>query len=152
VKPEGAPGEFDAAYGFMGMRLSNDERQLLLRSYGSDAVLTLPTTGGTPEVMLRMEDGERVVGMRWAEDDRSVFLNTRRSDREGIDLWRLRLDTREREHLTHCNPPSEPAPCFGQVSPDGRRLLFGVGENRTEFWVARGFASAGSEEGRRNRR
>ena len=140
VKPPDGMREFDMRYGFGGLQLSHDERTLLLRSYGSEEVLSLPTSGGRPRVLLRLEDGERAVALRWAPDDASAFVTTRRGwDTPDIDQWRISLDDGTREHVARCTQPDRAAPCHGQISPDGRRIAFGVGEARSEVWVARGF-------------
>jgi Tol biopolymer transport system component len=146
--PNDGPGtEFDMTYAFGGLQLSHDESTLLLRSYASDVVLTLPVTGGTPRLVLRLEEGERAVGLRWADDDASAFVTTRRITDEAINLWRFSLQDGTKEHVARCVAGVDPAPCHGQISPDGRHIAFGAGEEKDEMWVASGFPRADSGSG-----
>ncbi|HSM06058.1 MAG TPA: hypothetical protein VK858_15680 [Longimicrobiales bacterium] len=142
VEPEGASTELDAAYAYSGLALSHDERTLLLGSFGRDQVLALPTSGGTPRVVVSLGEGETLAALRWATSDGSAFVTTRTQGSDRLDLWRFSLTGGDRQHVATCSEPTEPAPCLGEVSPDGRRIAFGVGKSSAETWVARAFPSA----------
>ena len=144
VRPNWSPNlQLDKRYLFGGLKLSPDGTQLLLRAYDADAVLVMPTEVGEPRVLLEVEGEEAVVGTRWAPDGGSAWVATRlSSEDERLHLWRVSLDDGSRELLTRCEPEA-PAPCFGQIHPDGNRVAYGVGQAKLETWVARGFSAAG---------
>jgi len=143
VRPNWSPDlQMDKRYLFGSLKLSPDGTQLLLRAYDADAVLVMPAEGGEPRVLLSLGVGGAVVGTRWAPDGGSVWVTTRlSSEDERLHLWRVSLDDGSRELITRCEP-EVPAPCFGQIHPDGNRIAYGVGQGKLETWVARGFPAA----------
>ena len=111
---------------------SPDDRSIaFLRSDGKNsAVMLIPSIGGSEREVAKMD----VVGgstLSWTPDARWLVLSARESAAEMYGIWRVSVETGERQRLIP--PPEKKLPAMGEwnfgdfntsLSPDGRVLVF----------------------------
>lgn len=124
-----------------GMAVSPDGRQLAINmrggEYGTGVVTLLPVTGGTPSVIYRFSPSEAPVtstGVAWTPNGQQiVFGVVQTSDNLGV-----KIDVRAMP-VSGGVPHSIGIPLGRisavQVSPDGRRIAYGINDFSTELWT-----------------
>jgi len=120
------------------LSLSPDERELAVLSYQSDAIAIVPTAGGVPREIYRIEKDDNFGGLasiEWSSDGRHILFTRVDSSpsvwESKIDLWRLSPSTGVAERLTTL--PMNAARFH--LHPDGRRISFVAGQEKIEAWV-----------------
>jgi Tol biopolymer transport system component len=141
--PGGATAEpraFPREFAFQGMALSPNGRQLALISYSNDAVMVMDTSGGPPRELFRAtataDENQSQVGfgmVTWSVDGQHILV-TKYSGRSGEnELWRVPAEGGEAVKL------GSGLPDFKAIHPDGRQILYFVGEGESEVWVMENF-------------
>jgi Tol biopolymer transport system component len=110
---------------------SPDDRSIaFLRSFGKNSALMLiPSIGGSAHEVAKMDVGNSTLS--WSPDGRWLVLSARESERELNGIWRVSVETGERQRMIP--PPASKLPAttsghfgdfMGSLSPDGRVLVF----------------------------
>jgi Tol biopolymer transport system component len=141
--PGGATSEpraFPREFAFQGMALSPNGRQLALISYSNDAVMVMDTSGGPPRELFRAtataDENQSQVGfgmVTWSVDGQHILV-TKYSGRSGEnELWRVPAEGGEAVKL------GSGLPDFKAIHPDGRQIVYMIGERESEVWVMENF-------------
>jgi len=135
VGPEEASADVVRRYMFQGVDLSPDGSRVALISYFWDTILVVDTNGGTPRELFQEAAINGRIGpvrtVRWSSDGRHVFFTRPSSAGHGAELWRVPAEGGEAELVT----ADFPALRGWSLHPDGRQILYPMGESRTELWV-----------------
>jgi Tol biopolymer transport system component len=143
------------AFNVYWLTLSPDGQQLAFQQFapGGVSAHVVPTSGGAPREVGRFTQSPVMMLLGWTPDGSSlVFL--RIDDPEDVSakptLWVMpiaggeprKLDLAER--LPQEALRGQPSPL--RVHPDGRRVVFSAGQDRSEVWVMEGFAPQEDED------
>ncbi len=131
---------FPPEFAFQGMALSPNGRQLALISYSSDAVMVMDTSGGPPRELFRAtataDENQFRVGfgmVTWSVDGQHILV-TKVNGRSGEgELWRVPAEGGEAVKL------GSGLPDFRAIHPDGRQIVYMIGERESEVWVMENF-------------
>lgn len=107
----------------LGPVWSPDGRHIAYIRYGESCdILTVPASGGAPRV-LGSCGHNYMADLAWSPDGKGLVYSDRIPDERGFGLYRLSLETLEREQLTHPEQPfvNDTDPAF---SPNGQHLAF----------------------------
>lgn len=125
----------------VGMSVSPDGRQLAVNlrggEYGTGVVTLLPVTGGTPKEIHRLNPSEAPSmgsGLTWTPDGRAILFGVGQvsddlNERIDVRLFPLNGDTPYSVGI-----PIARISALG-VSPDGRRIAYGVNDFASELWT-----------------
>lgn len=134
--------------------LSPDGEYMAFGAYdgGIPALMVMPTSGGTPRVLVRFEGShsikgiEMVRGIVWSADQRTIIyaLGGEPEGETGGGLWRVPVDggIPQRINLSvngHLGPVS---PLSLRLHPDGHRIAFDDNESHSEIWIMEDFLPA----------
>jgi len=117
-------------------------------------IMMVPAAGGTPTEVFRHGDVRSAAGnhgtIAWAPDGRSLLFYLQYGTPDGGTrggIWQAFLDGAEPriivDELRHEDGTVD-VPQALRLSPDGRRLAFWRGRERSEYWMLKGFAPPSS--------
>ncbi len=122
-----------------GLAISPDGRRIVFSGYG--VLKVLPTAGGEPRVLHRLQDKEICAfnaagtGLAWTADGRYVLFTIRSSDQPApTELWRIHAEGGEPQKLLEMDGLRDIS-----VHPDGRRIAFTSGRVQMEIWAMENF-------------
>jgi Tol biopolymer transport system component len=98
---------------------------------GTSAVMLVPVAGGEPRELFRGV----VLSPQWTPDAKSILVS--KSINETVtELWFVPIDgSAPRKFEFTVSGPF-------RLSPDGRQIAYGVGDDKAEVWVVENFMSA----------
>lgn len=127
--------------------VSRDGRYLIVAELGSSrsprAVLLVPTGGGRPRDLARVDEPASTGFLGWTADGKSALI-TKALAPGKHERWRMPIDGGEPEQLkTNIRFPG-----FLELHPDGRQVLFQapMPPKRPEVWVLENFLPGVSEK------
>jgi Tol biopolymer transport system component len=97
-------------------------------------IMVAPTAGGTAHELFRSTDDLRATGTTWTRDGARVLVFCVRSNGKGGEVWSLPVTGGQPEKSPLRILPTE-APA---VSPDGTRVAFVGGSEKSEIWAMSG--------------
>ena len=98
----------------------------------------MPAKGGEARELVRLQDGEEMIGTAWTPDGRYVLFTKGKANSSERTLWSVpaRGGAPNRIDLTM------PLIRSLRIHPDGKRIAFTAGEELTEVWVLENFLRA----------
>ncbi len=123
------------------MALSHDEKFLALyqlnQSTGENAIIVIPTTGGEPREVFKVEKPQTIAmfsALAFSPDDKHLLFGRRYSEKAedvAVELWRVPVEGGE------AMPIGLKMDLVRDIrfSPDGERILFGAGTKTGEVWA-----------------
>ncbi len=103
------------------------------------ALMVLPTAGGEPRELLRVQEPERISLPAWMPDSRHmIYARSVAGEKPKFEFWRISAEGGEPQNLGLAMEGLLP---YGlSVHPDGRRIAFTAGtERHDEVWVLKDF-------------
>ena len=128
------------------LAVSPDARSVAFIEWDSDkgvsALKTLPTTGGRPRELLRVQAPETIFDLAWAPDNRQLLFGTGSTGKDQhFKLLRISTEGGKAQEL---GLAMQGLQLYGlSVHPDGKRIAFTAGTPlRGELWVLKVFLPA----------
>jgi Tol biopolymer transport system component len=139
--------------------LSPDGRYLAFGASdrGTPALMVMPTSGGTPQVLVRFEGSnslrgvEMIRGIAWSADQRTIlYALGGEPEGETGGLWRVPVEggIPQRIDLFINGHPGPVSPLSLRLHPDGHRIAFDDNETHSEIWVIEDFLPTSGDEDR----
>ncbi len=124
----------------MSLAVSPDGRQLAFAKLMPMTINLLPTTGGEPRQLLKVQRPDRIyrtAGIAWTPDGRSVLFAKKRGGPKGPnpELWQVPVDGGAAQNLGLAMDGLRHL----SLHPDGRRIAFTAGQQTSEVWMIENF-------------
>jgi Tol biopolymer transport system component len=117
------------------LALSPDGQYMVL--VARKALLILPSAGGEPRELLKLEGGFNAWAMAWTPDSR--YLLILKGERRQFELWRIAVAGGEPECVIDELPTAPDSWRRLRIHPDGRQITFTSESAQQELWVMENF-------------